>query len=307
MGSADVIPGVSGGTVALIVGIYGRLILALSHFDAILMRYLRRGDWRLAAKHIDLRFLIALGIGVLVGAISLGGLIERLLTNDSQRAITLATFFGMILASIYVVARLIPVSTLTDGFQAALLTLLAAAAAFWITGLPAQAATPGPFYVFFCGVIGICAMILPGISGAYLLIFLGLYPSLTDILHRARGMDLHVADLQFVVLFGLGCTLGLLLFSKVLWWLLVHHQRPIMAILCGLMMGGLRKVWPFQTDLSPHEEKLRNKIFSPFWPDDWDTITITAIVAAVAAMVLVLVMQRIAHAGRGRVVLADER
>ncbi|MCA9189498.1 MAG: DUF368 domain-containing protein, partial [Planctomycetales bacterium] len=135
MGGADVIPGVSGGTVALIVGIYERLITAISHIDIQLLRMLRRGELRAAAEHLDLRFLIALGLGIASGIVALGSIMEKLLTGPQTRGYTLAAFFGMILGSTWIVYQMLDVRTSRRRWEAVLMALLGGAFAYWLTGL----------------------------------------------------------------------------------------------------------------------------------------------------------------------------
>ncbi len=293
MGGADVIPGVSGGTVALILGIYERLVTAVSRFDLTLVGHARSGRLREAADHIDLRFLISLGAGIALGILSLGAAMNGLLTNVSTRPPTLAAFFGIILASSVLVARMIPKDS---GSQAPLLVLLAvggAISAFWLTGLPHVHATLTPVYVFICGAIGICAMILPGISGAYLLLVLGAYLPLTGILKALPRGDVTGGDLVTVVIFGSGCAVGLLTFSKVLRWLLARHQAQTMAVLCGLMIGALRRVWPFQRDLTPEVEDVGHKEFANIWPQALDGSTLLCVAMAVVGLVAVFLLDRL--------------
>ena len=220
MGSADVVPGVSGGTVALIVGVYERLVGAISRFDIQLLGYVRKLELRKAICHVDFPFLASLGFGIAVAIVTLGSTMESLLVGATSRPLTLAAFFGMILASTIVVARWINAPRLSDKWWYSSMGVAAAAFAFWITGLQASSAEVTLGYVFLCGMIGICAMILPGLSGAYLLLVLGMYSHLTDILHRLPHLDVGFRDLVTVAVFGAGCAIGLVAFSKVLRWLL---------------------------------------------------------------------------------------
>ncbi len=298
MGAADIIPGVSGGTVALIVGIYSRLISAISQIDSTFIRLLSARQWIGALKHIDFRFLTCLAAGIGIGAVAFGASIEGLLVSPLSRAVTLSVFMGMILASITIVAGLIKSGRNGSTFGCILLAALGAGFAFWITGLEQLSAATSLPYIFFCGVIGICAMILPGISGAYLLIIMGFYPQLTDILHRLKDLDVHVDDLIIVGVFAIGCLVGLIAFSKLLRWLLSHHINYTMAVLAGFMLGALRKVWPFQADTTPDEVKLKHKVFEPFLPERWDETTMLCLAAAITAFFAVIAIDRIARRNR---------
>ncbi len=257
MGAADIIPGVSGGTVALILGIYNRLVTAVSHVDGTFVSHLRQRQWRTAADHIDLRFLVALASGIAVGVVSLGSVMHWLL--EEQRQFTLAAFFGLIAASSFLVARLI------QRWSAAVVVLLVAGAAVALEIVRQPALTHPPdalWYVFLCGVLGICAMILPGISGAFILLILGKYHDITGIIKETLKLHITVDNMMTVVVFASGCAIGLVSFAKVLRWLLARHESQTMALLCGFMLGSLWKIWPFQVDLTPQEPKFKLKQFA---------------------------------------------
>jgi len=249
MGAADIIPGVSGGTVALILGIYERLVTAVSHVDLQLVESLRGRRFTAAAKHLDLRFLLALGCGIAVGVVGLASIMNRLLTTEATRGYTLAAFFGLIFASSILVARMVNVRTLGEAVIPVLLALCGGLFAFWLTGLRGlTAGEPSLLYYFLSGGIAICAMILPGISGAFLMLLLGVYVPISGILDRLKDFALSASDVATLACFGTGCVIGLLVFSKFLRWLLVRHEPPTMALLAGFMIGSLRKIWPFQRD-----------------------------------------------------------
>jgi putative membrane protein len=300
MGAADIVPGVSGGTVALVVGIYSRLVTAISHVDGQFVSLVKSRKWGEAARHVDLRFLLGLGVGIGLGAITLGSFIERLLTGEQSREITLSIFLGMILASTLIVVQLISVKSSQSRIVCLVLGLGAALFAYNLTGMTAYGPATSMPYIFLCGMIGICAMILPGISGAYLLIVLGFYPQLTDILHRLKDGDIHLADLITIGAFGAGCLVGIIAFSKFLQWLLAHHMSRTMAVLAGFMLGATRKIWPFQLDTTPGELKLKHKVFEPFMPE-FDGRFWLCILAAAGAFAIVLVVDRFARTDRSRV------
>ncbi len=292
MGGADVVPGVSGGTVALIVGIYDRLVTAISHVDRTFLGHLYSRQWQAAAERIDLRFLLTLGLGIGMGVVALGGLVNHLLTNPVWRAVTLAFFFGSIFASALLVGRMISVDSRRE--RIAMLCLAAAGFvfAYYLTGLRGSQVEPSLAFVFFCGFVGICAMILPGVSGAHLLLMLGVYIYLTDILKRLPKLQVDAHDALVVVVFGGGCLFGLLAFSKVLRWLLQQHRSPTMAILCGFMLGALRKVWPFQHDLTPEIEAFKEKAFQNVLPTAWNAQAGLCLGAALLAIVGVFLLDR---------------
>ncbi|HSO20829.1 MAG TPA: DUF368 domain-containing protein [Desulfosarcina sp.] len=287
MGAADVVPGVSGGTVALILGIYHRLVTAISHFDMQLVAELRRGRWKQAARHVDLRFLLLLATGIAGGFLLMTLVVNGLLNNSVTRPFLLAAFFGMILGSAVLVARLIHYRSLAEFMQALLLGVAGGAFAFWLTTLTMSARDPSLLYLFACGLVATCAMILPGISGAMILLILGVYGHLTDIPHQLLRGENVVQGLTTIAVFGAGCAISLISISKVLRWLLVRHQTQTMGLLCGLMFGALGKLWPFQVDRTP-ELPFKEKTLEPVWPSAWDVSTFSILAVIAVSMVLVL-------------------
>lgn len=290
MGAADIVPGVSGGTVALVLGIYNRLVSAISRFDRKALGMLTTRRWTDVVEHTDLRFLIALGSGIACGIGGLSFLMKRLLEDHLQP--TYAVFFGLILGSGILVARAVA------RWNAANLTalILGVATAWAVVGLDALQTPPETlWYLFFCGTVGICAMILPGLSGAFILLILGRYSHVTDLIRSILKGDWSVQAFLEVGVFCSGCLFGLLAFSRVLRWLLAHHGMVTMATLCGLMLGSLRKLWPFKIELTPPGTKFKLKQFENIAPDFTDSSTITAIALAIVAMVAVLSLERIAR------------
>ena len=304
MGGADVIPGVSGGTVALILGIYNRLVTAISRFDMTLLKCVMRMQWSAAAQHVDLRFLIALGCGIALGVGGLASLMLHLL--EHQRQPTFAVFFGLILASCVLVARMVKRWTPTS----AAWLVAGAAIAYTLVGLPLLKNPPsGNGYVFLCGTIAICAMILPGISGAFILLILGKYGDMMgvprDLLHGMLHFEVRFATIVTFVAFAMGCVIGLLSFSKVLRWLLARHESTTMAVLCGFMAGSLRKIWPFKIDLTPALD-FRQKQFQNVVPDQLDGQVLLAIALAIIAAVFVFTLDWVTRRHEHVPSLADD-
>ena len=292
MGGADVIPGVSGGTMALILGIYDRLVTAISHVDGQFLSCLKRREWRAAAERIDLRFLAALGCGILAGIALLGTVMNHLLLH--QRQFTFAAFFGLIAASSVLVGRMVERWSPRE----ALLLIAGAVFAFWLVRQPALTSPPDAlWYVFVCGVIGICAMILPGISGAFILLILGKYADITEIIKETLKLHITSENVVTVAVFAAGCAIGLVSFAKVLRWLLGRHEAQTMSVLCGFMIGSLYRLWPFQQDLTPQIEKLKHKTFEHIAVGDVPIdgrFWLTAMIA-LAAAAFVLILDRVTH------------
>jgi putative membrane protein len=237
MGSADIIPGVSGGTVALILGIYERLIgsiRAAATAAADLVRG-RATDAREDVRQIDWGLIIPLGIGILSALVLGARIIEPLLERYPVHL--RALFFGLIAASIS-----IPWRAIVDRNRLHfVIAVIAAVLAFALVGIPpGRVVDPQLIFVFLAAMIAICAMILPGISGAFLLLIMGMYEPTLEALNRL--------DVAYVAVFVLGAAIGLGAFSKLLYYLLNTHHDVTMAALVGLMAGSLRALWPYQDD-----------------------------------------------------------
>ncbi|CAN5680641.1 DUF368 domain-containing protein [soil metagenome] len=235
MGGADVIPGVSGGTMALIVGIYERLIHSIRSLagSAVYLASGRRGEAGARFRDVDWRLVLPLGAGVLtalvVGARFIPPLLERY--PEGSRAL----FFGLILGSVAIPWRRIRVvKPMHYG-----VALLFALAAFLLVGLPPREILNPPLIaVFFAAAVAICAMILPGVSGSFLLFVMGIY--------GATLQAVNARNLGYIAVFGLGAMIGLGAFSRVIDYLLRHRHDATMAALVGLMGGSLRALWPWQ-------------------------------------------------------------
>lgn len=282
MGAADVVPGVSGGTVAFITGIYDELLRSIAALPYA-VRPLVRGRLVEAWATANAGFLLTLLAGVLTSVFSLARLITYLL---EQHPIPVwSFFFGLILVSVHLVAKEIQRRNLSRGVS----FVLGVAFAYWITvAAPMQWGTDS-LSLFFAGAIAICAMILPGISGSFILVLLGLYPA---VLGAVRSMDIGV-----LLVFAGGCALGLLSFAKLLSWTLRKWRDLTLAFLTGLMLGSLNKVWPWKETLTwrtnSHGERtplLEQNLLPGAYGDltGQDPQLLLAILLAVAGIVLVL-------------------
>lgn len=255
MGAADLVPGVSGGTMAFITGIYDRLLGSIRAFDLRCLRLLWQGRVREAWQHVDGGFLLALVLGILSSILSLARLVSWLL---AEYPVPLwAFFFGLILASALVLLRQVPHWTAPR--VACLLVGLVLAAGIALS--PVVAMAPGLPGVFLAGSIAICAMILPGISGSFILILLGMYG---PVLSAVKNLQLEV-----MAVFALGAGLGLMCFSRLLHWLLRRYHAATMALLTGFLFGSLLVVWPWKHALDwvlGSDGELRPAQQVPVWP-----------------------------------------
>ncbi|KEQ17785.1 DUF368 domain-containing protein [Endozoicomonas numazuensis] len=235
MGAADVVPGVSGGTIAFITGIYDRLLNALKSINPALLMRLKSEGVAACWKHIDGTFLVLLFGGILLSILSFAHLITFLLDNYPE--LIWSFFFGLILISGVHMLKQIKHWSVTS----VILLVLGCGFSYFIGTLTPTALTPSYLMLFFAGCIAISAMILPGISGSFILLLMGLYPA---VLAAVKGLDVLVLSV-----FGSGCIVGLLTFSHVLSWLLKHHRDLALSLLTGLMLGALSKVWPWKETL----------------------------------------------------------
>ncbi|MCA9062029.1 MAG: DUF368 domain-containing protein [Planctomycetaceae bacterium] len=289
MGSADIVPGVSGGTVAFILGIYDRLIDAISSVDSHLASLAVRGRFREAARYLDLRFLVALFVGILSGIGALASLMRHLLIHE--RTPTYAAFAGLILASIVLVARRVRRWNL----QSCGCAVLGAVVALRLVTLDSIQSPPeGLWYIGICGMIGICAMILPGISGAFILVLLRRYFYVVDRLKSLLHGEWTLDNFLPVVVFAVGCLAGLLAFSRILRWMLHHFHDLTVAMLTGFMMGAMHCLWPFQQDSTPDETNFNRKVFVHVMPEQWTAFMVPVLICLVAA-ILVLVLDSVAR------------
>lgn len=235
MGAADVVPGVSGGTVAFITGIYDELLRSIGAVPNAVGPLLRgriAEAWRIA----NANFLLVLFAGILTSVLSLARLITYLL--DQHPIPVWSFFFGLILVSVHLVSKEIHRRNLSR-----LISLcLGIGFAYWITVAAPVQWSASSISLFFAGAIAICAMILPGISGSFILVLLGLYPV---VLGAVKALDLGV-----MLTFAAGCLVGLLSFARLLSWVLQRWRDLTLAFLTGLMLGSLNKVWPWKETLT---------------------------------------------------------
>ena len=235
MGAADVVPGVSGGTVAFITGIYDELLGALSRIpEAVLL--LLQGQIKRAWQLANVNFLLILFSGILVSILSLARVITWLL--ETQPIALWSFFFGLILVSCYLVGRDIQRWQLSRWLS----FVLGAGFAWWITVAAPVTWGHDPLSLFAAGAIAICAMILPGISGSFILVLMGLYPT---VLLAVKQLDLSI-----LMVFAGGCLFGLLAFARLLRAALQHFRDLTLALLTGIMFGSLNKVWPWKETLT---------------------------------------------------------
>lgn len=233
MGAADVVPGVSGGTIAFIVGIYDELINTIRSINLQSLKLLFTFKFKEFWKAVNGNFLFSLFAGIAISVFSLAKLITYLLV--AHPILVWAFFFGLVLASTWFVAKDI------EGWnwKTVLSFIIGAVIAYYITVVTPAETPTNLLFIFLCGAIAICAMILPGISGSFILVLLGKYHYIMD---AVKGLDLLI-----LCVFGAGALVGITSFSRVLSYALKHFRNVTMAVLAGFMLGSLNKVWPWKT------------------------------------------------------------
>jgi len=241
MGAANVIPGVSGGTIALITGIFEKLIHSIKSFDLVALKFLFSGKVKRFAEHVNLDFLIAVFLGIAVSIFTLAKLLGFLF--DNYPIYIWSYFFGLILASVYFVGR--RVEKITVGVV--IIFILGALVALAITLLTPATPNGDFYYLFLCGIVAICSMILPGLSGSFVLILMGNY----ELVFIEGVNDLDAKILGPVIL---GAIIGLIAFSHLLSWIFRKFKDLTISLLTGFILGSLGVLWPWKENIYRTDE-----------------------------------------------------
>jgi putative membrane protein len=237
MGAADVVPGVSGGTIAFISGIYEELLETISNVNLNLITTLRKEGVKATWIQVNGNFILSLFLGIAISVLSLAKVLKWLL--EHQPILLWSFFFGLVLASVIYVGRQIQKWNLASFF----FLVFGAGMAYYITTLnPMMSENSSPWFLFLAGALAICAMILPGISGAFILVLLGAYKSVLQAVNDR--------DIFSIALVGFGAVVGLLSFSRVLKWLFEKYKNITLAVLTGFIIGSLNKIWPWKETLT---------------------------------------------------------
>jgi putative membrane protein len=241
MGSADIVPGVSGGTLALIVGIYTRLINAIKSFDTRFFKQLVTLKFRDALRQVHWKFMAVLLSGIFCAILFFTKVVPLQVYMFTNPELVYGLFFGLIVGSIFVLIKAI------EGFSwgHGLMVLTGAGIGFWVVTLVPTDTPEAPWFVFISGSIAICAMILPGISGSYFLLILRKYDYILAQFGKL-GTSETAAGLFSLLPFVAGAVVGLMLFSRLLSWLLSRYEAKTLAVLIGFLIGSLYVIWPYQ-------------------------------------------------------------
>lgn len=283
MGAADVVPGVSGGTIAFISGIYEELITSINSINLGLLKTWKTEGFMSVWKEVNGNFLLALFAGIFISLFSLATLVSWLLENEP--VLLWSFFFGLVLASVFFVGKEIKRWNL--GIITAL--ILGAIVAFFITTLPPNENIESLPFLFLSGALAVCAMILPGISGAFILVLLGSYKTILDAVHEK--------DIKIIITVGLGAIFGLLSFARLLKWMFTHYKNITLAILTGFILGSLNKIWPWkrilETKVFGDKTVIIDTNTSPFNYDGNPQI-LYAIIAAFIGFSLIFILEKTA-------------
>lgn len=284
MGAADAVPGVSGGTIAFISGIYEELISTISNINVSLFKTLFQKGIKTFWIQANGNFIMALLSGIVISFISFMKLAKYFL--EQHPVLIWSFFFGLIIASIYFVGKQITkwhVITITP-------LILGASIAFYISTLASMSSNNSSLFLFFAGAVAICAMILPGISGSFILIILGAYKMLSDAIHNF--------DAKNLIIFICGAIVGLLSFSHMLKWLFKNYHNVTLALLTGFIFGSLNKVWPWKETLTWYIDSkgerspLLQKSVNPLYYEG-DSQLIFAITLMIIGFLTIFILEKI--------------
>jgi len=284
MGAADAVPGVSGGTIALISGIYQELVNTIGNINISLFKVFKNQGVKSFWIKLNGNFLLALITGIFISFILFMRIAKYLL--EHHPILIWSFFFGLIIASIIFVAKQIKKWDIT----LVIALIVGATTAFYVSTLPSLSNNNSPYFLFFAGAIAICAMILPGISGAFILVILGAYKTLSNAIDNF--------DVQKLIFFFLGAFVGLLSFSKLLKWLFKKYETITLAVLTGFIVGSLNKIWPWKKIISTRlnsegvETPLLTQSVSPFSYEGDPQLT-TAIVLAITGFLTIISLEKI--------------
>ena len=283
MGIAELVPGVSGGTIAFVTGIYEEFITSINNISLATFKVLKEDGFKAFWERLNGNFLVALFLGMLISILSLSKMISWLL--EVHPIPTWSFFFGLVLASVIFVAKSIEKWRILS----ILLFVVGAVAAFYITTLPPSAHTESLPFLFLSGAVAICAMVLPGISGSFILVLLGSYKTILDAVNDQ--------DFKIVATVAIGAIFGILSFARLLKWMFTHHKDATLAVLTGFILGSLNKIWPWKRIIEiikiGKKEIIIDENVSPLAFEGNPQIMF-AIVAALIGFSLIFILERTA-------------
>jgi len=283
MGIAELVPGVSGGTIAFVTGIYEEFISSINNISLSTFKTLKNDGFKAFWTKLNGNFLVVLFGGMLISILSFSKLISWLL--EFHPIPIWAFFFGLVLASVIFVAKAITKWNVVS----IMLFIVGTVVAFYITTLPPSANTDSLPFLFFSGALAICAMVLPGISGSFILVLLGSYKTILDALNDK--------DFKIIIAVGLGVVFGILSFARVLKWMFANYKNATLAVLTGFILGSLNKIWPWKNVLEVikigKKEIIVDENISPFAFEGDSQLTF-AMVTALIGFSLIFILEKTA-------------
>ncbi len=299
MGAADVVPGVSGGTIAFISGIYEELISSINNITFSALKNIKKDGLKIVWKQLNGNFLLSLFVGIFISILSLAKLIKWLLENEPL--LLWAFFFGLVIASIFIISKSISKWTI----PVFIFIVIGAVISYYVTILEPTRSPDSFYYLFFSGFLAIIAMILPGISGAFILVLLGAYETAIGTVNLfiesivEMNFDKFSDAILKIVSLALGALLGLKVFSKILTWMFTHKKNITLAILIGFMIGSLNKIWPWKKTnswyLNSHDVKvpLQQDSISPL-SYEGDPQLMWTIILAILGFLTIFLLEKVA-------------
>lgn len=287
MGIADLIPGVSGGTIAFIVGIYEDLLQAVSSINKETFKHFKENGFWSALETIHLKFGVVLFAGILTSMLTLARVMHYLITE--QPIVTWAFFFGLIVASIPLIWKQIPNEKVPKKIPKKIgFLIFGTVFAYLVVGMIPVTTPDASWFITLCGIIGITAMILPGISGSFLLLMMGKYELITSALKSPTNME----NIKILILFSIGTVTGLLTFSRFLKYLLERFRIETMAFLTGVLLGSLRKVWPWKEVMETTVIRGKTRILreANVLPSNFDTEVIIASILCIVGIAVIVIL-----------------
>ncbi|MGB2402316.1 MAG: DUF368 domain-containing protein [Akkermansiaceae bacterium] len=288
MGAANVIPGVSGGTIAFITGVYERLIDSLKSFDLKALRLLLKGDLGGLAKQIDLGFLLALTLGVIASILTLAKVLKTAYVDHP--ILVNAFFFGLILASLFYVGKMVR----RWGFVEIICLLLGVVVAAFLAFQSPAGENSNLVYLGACGVAGMCSMIIPGISGSFILLLMGNYQLIVlDAVNNLRQFKLTEA-LPILIPVAIGAVIGLFALSHILSWMFKKYHNAAVALITGFVAGSLAVIWPWKVPV--YSLIITGKVvgWNRYFPDISKSSTWIAVAWLVGGIVVITVTEKLA-------------
>ena len=286
MGMADIVPGVSGGTIALVTGIYNELVSSIAKLDKAAFHLLFKFKFQELFIHMNAKFLIPLAVGIFSAIIIMSKVMHFFMHEFP--VYTWSLFFGLIIASVIFVSKQIPS---LKSFKSISFLAIGTIIGYAVVSL-IPVSTPDTLpMIFLSGSIAICAMILPGISGSFILLIFGKYLTITSALKNPFADG----SLLMIIVFSFGCLIGLILFSKFLNYLLTHFYGPTMAVLTGFMIGSLKKIWPWKNIVD--QTIIRGKVHvleeQAFIPSEFSTQVALALLFMILGFILIFAVERL--------------